>query len=79
MTENKCRVVSDMHIGAESDNQDTFIDFIDNLGNDVDHLVLPGDILDFQRREPGGVLLEHVDIFVQRSMRNRRLYGGLGF
>ena len=67
MTENKCMVVSDMHIGAESDNQDTFIDFIDNLGNDVDHLVLPGDILDFQRRCPVGVLLEHVDI-IQKLM-----------
>ncbi len=63
----KCIAVSDVHLGAESGNRDTFIDFIENLGDDVDRLVLLGDILDFWRRDPVGVLLENIDI-IQRLM-----------
>ena len=59
---NKCIAVSDVHLGAEESNRDRFIDFIDNIGDDVDRLVLLGDLIDFWRRDPAGVLLENVDI-----------------
>ena len=62
MTEKKCIVVSDVHLGTELSDRDRFIDFIDNLENDVDRLVLLGDILDFWRRDPVGVLLENIDV-----------------
>ena len=62
MTERKCIVVSDVHLGTELSDRDRFIDFIDDLGSDVDHLVLLGDILDFWRRDPVGVLLENINV-----------------
>jgi len=62
MTEKKCIVVSDVHLGTELSDRDRFIDFIDNLENDVDHLVLLGDIFDFWRRDPVGVLLENINV-----------------
>ena len=58
----KCVVVSDVHLGTEDSNKDKFADFIENQGDDVEHLVLLGDIFDFWRRDPVGVLLENVDI-----------------
>ena len=67
MSENKCIVVSDVHLGTELSNRDRFINFIENLENDVDHFVLLGDILDFWRRDPVGVLLENADI-IQKLM-----------
>jgi UDP-2,3-diacylglucosamine pyrophosphatase LpxH len=62
MSENKCIVVSDVHLGTELSNRDRFINFIENLESDVDHFVLLGDILDFWRRDPVGVLLENIDV-----------------
>jgi UDP-2,3-diacylglucosamine pyrophosphatase LpxH len=67
MSESKCIVVSDVHLGTELSNRDRFINFIENLENDVDHFVLLGDILDFWRRDPVGVLLENADI-IQKLM-----------
>ncbi len=67
MTNGKCIAVSDVHLGIEYSNRSKFIDFIDNLGDDVDHLVLLGDILEFWRRDPVGVLLENIDI-IQKLM-----------
>jgi UDP-2,3-diacylglucosamine pyrophosphatase LpxH len=58
----KCIVVSDVHLGIPDSNRDKFMDFIDNLGTDVERLVLLGDIFDFWRRDPVGVLLENIDI-----------------
>lgn len=58
----KCIVVSDVHLGTEDSNRDKFIDFIADLEDDVECLVLLGDIFDFWRRDPVGVLLENVDI-----------------
>ena len=56
MTKNgKCVVVSDVHLGTKYSNRDKFTDFIETLGNDVEHLVLLGDIFDFWRRDPVGV------------------------
>ncbi|MBA1341244.1 MAG: UDP-2,3-diacylglucosamine hydrolase [ANME-2 cluster archaeon] len=63
----KCIVVSDVHLGIEYSNRSKFIDFIDNLGDDVDRLVLLGDILEFWRRDPVGVMLENIDI-IQKFM-----------
>ena len=60
--EGKCIVVSDVHLGTENSNREAFIDFIGNLEDDVERLVLLGDIFDFWRRDPVGVLLENVDI-----------------
>ncbi|MHC1599439.1 MAG: metallophosphoesterase [Candidatus Methanospirareceae archaeon] len=62
MSENKCIVVSDVYLGTELSNRDRFINFIENLESDVDHFVLLGDILDFWRRDPIGVLLENIDV-----------------
>lgn len=67
MTNGKCIAVSDVHLGIEYSNRSKFIDFIADLGDDVDHLVLLGDILDFWRRDPVGVLLENTDI-IQKLM-----------
>ena len=67
MSGNKCIAVSDVHLGIEYSNRSKFIDFIDNLGDDVDRLVLLGDILEFWRRDPVGVLLENTDI-IQKLM-----------
>lgn len=67
MSENKCIAVSDVHLGTKASNRGKFIDFIDNLEDDVDRLVLLGDVIDFWRRDPAGVLLENVDI-VQKLM-----------
>jgi len=36
----KCVVVSDVHLGTGGSNKEKFADFIDNLGDDVDRLVL---------------------------------------
>ena len=60
--EGKCIVVSDVHLGTENSNREEFIEFIGNLEDDVECLVLLGDIFDFWRRDPVGVLLENVDI-----------------
>ena len=62
MTNGKCIAVSDVHLGIEYSNRSKFIDFIDNLGDDVDRLVLLGDILEFWRRDPVGVMMENIDI-----------------
>jgi len=63
MTKNmKCVVVSDVHLGIEYSNREKFTDFIENLEDDVERLVLLGDIFDFWRRDPVGVLLENIDI-----------------
>lgn len=67
MSGNKCIAVSDVHLGIEYSNRSKFIDFIDNLGDDVDCLVLLGDILEFWRRDPVGVMLENIDI-IQKLM-----------
>lgn len=67
MSEKKCIVISDVHLGTELNNRDRFINFIENLENDVDHFVLLGDILDFWRRDPVGVLLENIDV-IQKLM-----------
>ena len=67
MTNGKCIAVSDVHLGIEYSNRNKFIDFIDNLGNDVDRLVLLGDIFEFWRRDPVGVMLENIDI-IQKLM-----------
>jgi len=58
----KCVVVSDVHLGTEDSNKDKFADFIENQGDDVERLVLLGDIFDLWRRDPVGVLLENIDI-----------------
>jgi UDP-2,3-diacylglucosamine pyrophosphatase LpxH len=62
MSESKCIVVSDVHLGVEYSNKEKFVDFIDNIENDVERIVLLGDIFDFWRRDPVGVLLENIDI-----------------
>ncbi len=67
MSRNKCIAISDVHLGAEDSNRDSFIQFIDNIGDDVEHLVLLGDILEFWRKDPVRVLLENTDI-IQKLM-----------
>jgi UDP-2,3-diacylglucosamine hydrolase len=58
----KCVAVSDVHLGIEDSNKGKFTDFIENLKDDVKDLVLLGDIFDFWRRDPIGVLLENIEI-----------------
>ncbi|MEA1895911.1 MAG: hypothetical protein U9N36_12110 [Euryarchaeota archaeon] len=55
---------------SQSGDRSTYLssyDFIDNIKDDVDRLDLLGDILDFYRRDPVGVLLENTDI-IQKLM-----------
>lgn len=73
----KCVVVSDVHLGTEDSNREKFADFIDNLGDDVEHLVLLGDIFDLWRRDPIGVLLENVDIvqkLLELGAKDKRVF-----
>lgn len=55
-------VVSDVHLGPEYSNKEKFIDFIDNLEDEVERFVLLGDIFDRWRRDHICVLLENIDI-----------------
>lgn len=64
--------VSDVHLGYEKCNRESFEDFIDNFlaKEDIEHLVLLGDILDFWRRFKEGVLFENLQILYKLSTLN---------
>ncbi len=64
--------VSDVHLGYEKCNRESFEDFIDNFlaKEDIEHLVLLGDILDFWRRFKEGVLFENLQILYKLSELN---------
>jgi UDP-2,3-diacylglucosamine pyrophosphatase LpxH len=57
-------VISDVHLGYEKCNRESFIDFVNVfLGEEhIDHVVLLGDILDFWRRSARNVVKENRDI-----------------
>jgi metallophosphoesterase superfamily enzyme len=57
-------VISDVHLGYEKCNRESFIDFVNVfLGEEhIDHVVLLGDILDFWRRSAKNVVEENRDI-----------------
>lgn len=59
---NKWIVVSDLHLGIPESNKERFAAFLDELGDDIERLILLGDIFDLWRRDPLGVLLENTDI-----------------
>jgi len=61
----KCIVVSDLHLGIPESNKERFMAFLDELGDDVERLILLGDIFDLWRRDPLGVLLDNTDILQQ--------------
>jgi len=60
--DDKCLVVSDVHLGTSDSNKDKFLDFLEHLGENAKDLVLLGDIFDFWRRDPVGVLLDNFDV-----------------
>jgi UDP-2,3-diacylglucosamine pyrophosphatase LpxH len=62
-------VVSDIHLGYERCNREDFEDFIDSflVKEDIKHLVLLGDILDFWRRLNEGVLFENMQVLYKLS------------
>lgn len=55
-------VLSDLHLGTSESNKERFMAFLDELGDDVERLILLGDIFDLWRRDPVGVLLENLDV-----------------
>lgn len=55
-------VLSDIHLGTPESNKERFVAFLDELGDDVERLILLGDIFDLWRRDPVGVLLENLDV-----------------
>jgi UDP-2,3-diacylglucosamine pyrophosphatase LpxH len=61
--------ISDVHLGYEKCNKKEFEDFIDRFlaKEDIEHLVLLGDILDFWRRLNEGVLFENMQILYRLS------------
>lgn len=73
-------VISDVHLGLEECNKKSFEKFIDNVlaSKDIEYLVLLGDILDFWRTFPEGVLLENVDILYKLNRLNTKKYYIIG-
>ncbi|MGC9445334.1 MAG: UDP-2,3-diacylglucosamine diphosphatase [Candidatus Methanospirareceae archaeon] len=57
-----CIVVSDLHLGIPASNKSKFMEFLDELPDDVERLILLGDIFDLWRRDPLGVMLDNTDI-----------------
>lgn len=56
-------VVSDVHLGFEDCNRDAFSRFLDEFQDEeIEHLVLLGDILDFWRRNNAEIIQENNDI-----------------
>ncbi len=56
-------VISDVHLGYEKCNTENFKKFVDFLGTqNIDHLVLLGDVLDFWRRSANSVVKENEEI-----------------
>jgi UDP-2,3-diacylglucosamine pyrophosphatase LpxH len=58
----KCIVVSDLHLGIPESNKSKFMEFLDDLGDDVERLILLGDVFDLWRRDPLGVMLDNTDV-----------------
>ena len=72
-------VVSDVHLGHERCNRDSFTDFVRYLTEkDFDYLVLLGDVIDFWRRDPNNVLSENKDILNELAEINAKKYYVLG-
>lgn len=69
----QCIAVSDVHLGMPESNRDKFMDFIQHLGKNVKDLVLLGDIFDFWRRDPIGVILENFDVLQKLISLERRM------
>lgn len=56
-------VVSDVHLGTQNSNKKEFMSFLETCNsNEVEHLVLLGDILDFWRRNNAQVVVENSDV-----------------
>lgn len=58
-------VISDVHLGYEKCNKDAFKEFVSSylVSEEIDHLILLGDIMDFWRKSPKTILRENRDIF----------------
>ncbi len=63
----KIIIVSDVHLGYQNTDKESFKKFLENLQTDEEttDLVLLGDIVDMWRRDASGVFLEHTDIIQQ--------------
>jgi UDP-2,3-diacylglucosamine pyrophosphatase LpxH len=56
-------VVSDVHLGYKKCNKEEFSEFLDRYQpEEVDHLVLLGDIFDLWRRKNSEIVIEHDEI-----------------
>lgn len=64
-------VISDLHLGFEHSNRQSFHEFVkDFLGrneNEISHLILLGDMLDFWRRQNEGVMFENLELLQELS------------
>jgi len=73
-------IISDIHLGYEKCNRDSFESFVTTylLQEDIDYLILLGDIIDFWRRSAENVLRENKEILTQLSDLNAKKYYILG-
>ncbi len=61
-------VVSDVHLGYKRSNKDDFISFLDKCDTqEIEHLVLLGDIFDIWRLSRADVLIKNEDVFQKLS------------
>lgn len=68
-------VISDLHLGYKKSNDEEFLNFLKDYHNqDIDHLVLLGDILDFWRCKSSKIITRHEDILSKLSDLSDKIY-----
>ncbi len=73
-------VVSDVHLGYDRSNKDDFISFLDKCDTqEIEHLVLLGDIFDFWRFSRADVFIKNDDAFRKlNSLRAKNIHYVVG-
>lgn len=71
----KIVIVSDVHLGYQNTDKESFKKFLESLQRDEEttDLVLLGDIVDMWRRDASGVFLEHMDIIQQLTNLKQKM------
>ncbi len=65
-------VLSDLHLGYKNSNHKDLLAFLDDYDNELDHLVLLGDIFDFWRRNNARVVEEYNEVMVKMNDLNAK-------
>ncbi len=73
-------VVSDVHLGYKRSNKDDFLSFLDKCDTqEIEHLVLLGDIFDIWRLSRADVLIKNEDVFRKlSSLRAKNIHYVVG-